>query len=107
MAKITINRISGFSNVLRKIKIILDGQEIDEIKDGEIKSIEVSPGRHKLIAKIDWCQSNEIEFNIAEGEYRRFLLKGTNPFLGLYYITIGRKSYLKLESAIESKSSDK
>ena len=76
----------------------MDNQEIDEIKDGEIKTINVSPGKHILIAKIDWCQSNALELNINEGENRKVSLKGTNPFSALYYITFGRNSYLKLES---------
>jgi hypothetical protein len=97
MAEITINRISGYSNKLRKIKLVLDNQVIDEIKDGEIKTISVNPGKHLLIAKIDWCQSNEIELNIKEGENKKVSLKGTNPFLAIYYITFGRNKYLKLE----------
>ena len=103
MAQITVNRISGYSNKLRKIKLVLDNQEIDEIKDGEIRTIKVTPGKHKLIAKIDWCQSNEIELNIKDEENRQVTLKGTNPFLVLYYITFGRNSYLKLESTKEDK----
>jgi hypothetical protein len=103
MTQITVNRISGYSNKLRKIKLILDNQEIEEIKDGEIKTIKVTPGKHKLIAKIDWCKSNEIELNIKEEENRQVILKGTNSFLALYYITFGRNSYLKLESMLENK----
>lgn len=97
MAQITISRIPGYSNKLRKIKLVLDNQVIDEINDGEIKTINVNPGKHILKAKIDWCQSNEIALNIKEGENKEVSLIGTNPFLALYYITFGRNKYLKLE----------
>ncbi|WP_127844832.1 hypothetical protein [Psychroflexus aestuariivivens] len=97
MAQITINRISGYSNKLRKIKLVLDNQVKYKIKDGEDKTINVNPGKHILKAKIDWCQSNEIKLDIKEGENKNISLKGTNPFLALYYITFGRNKYLKLE----------
>ena len=99
MPQITINRVSGYSNKLRKIKLFLDGVEIDQIRDGESKTFSISTGTHKLRAKIDWCQSNEIEFDISEGEIKIWNLKGTNPLLGLYYITFGRSNYLKLEQS--------
>lgn len=97
MAIISINRLSGYSNKFRKIKLVLDHQVIAELKDGEIKIINVSPGPHTIKAEIDWCQSNEIELTIREGETKELVLKGTNPFLALYYITFGRKNYLLLE----------
>ncbi len=97
MAIISINRLSGYSNKFRKIKLVLDHQVIAELKDGEIKIINVSPGPHTIKAEIDWCQSNEIELTIREGETKELVLKGTNPFLALYYITFGRKNYLILE----------
>lgn len=98
MAQIRINRLSGYSNKFRKIKLVLDHQEIAELKDGEIKILNVSPGTHTIKAEIDWCQSNEIEITIREGETKELVLKGTNPFLALYYITFGRKNYLLLET---------
>lgn len=98
MAIISINRLSGYSNKFRKIKLVLDHQVIAELKDGEIKIINVSPGTHTIKAEIDWCQSNEIELTIREGETKELVLKGTNPFLALYYITFGRKNYLLLEA---------
>ena len=97
MAHLTVNRIAGYSNKFRKIKLVLDHQVIAELQDGEIKVLNISPGTHTIKAEIDWCQSNEIAFSILEGENIELVLKGTNPFLALYYITAGRKNYLKLE----------
>lgn len=97
MSKIIINRAAGYSNKLRKIKLILNNEEIGKIEDDEIKTIDLEPGKYKIKAEIDWCQSNEIEFNIVEDEIRKFNLRGTNPFLILYYITFGRNKYLKLD----------
>lgn len=97
MSKITVNRISGYSNAMRKIKLVLNNQVVETIKDGEMKTINLTPGKYKLKAKIDWCRSNEIEFDISEGETKKVKLQGTSPFYGIYYITFGFNKYLKLE----------
>ena len=96
MTKIIINRVSEYSNKLRGIKILIDNKEIGKIKDGESKTISVEPGEHKLQAKLDWCYSNEITFNLNDGDIKRFNLNGTNPLLGLYYLTFARDKYLTL-----------
>jgi hypothetical protein len=96
MTKIIINRASEYSNKLRDIKILLNDKEIGKIKDGESKTFPIQPGKYQLIAKVDWCSSNEITLNINEGEVKRFSLNGTSSFLALYYITFGRNKYLNL-----------
>lgn len=96
MSKIIINRISEFSNLLRSIEIYLGETKIGEIRNGESKVFDVNPGKYILKAKIDWCTSNEIHIEVGSDDIFRYNLTGTNPFLGLYYITFGRKNYLKL-----------
>ncbi len=97
MAQIRINRISGYSNKYRKIKLVLNEQVVGSINDGEIKTVEINSGKHKFKATIDWCESNELEFNLEEGAKIELVLKGTNPFFGIYYILFDRKNYLVLE----------
>ncbi|MCX8532898.1 hypothetical protein [Chryseobacterium luquanense] len=97
MAKIIINRSSEFSNKLRSIEILLDNKRIGEIKDGESNEFEISPGNHALKAKIDWCTSNLINLCINEDGILRYNLSGTNPFLALFYITLGKDQYLELK----------
>ncbi|MBW8523938.1 YusG family protein [Chryseobacterium chendengshani] len=97
MAKIIINRSSEFSNILRSIEIFLDNEKIGEIKDGESKEFEIAAGNHALKAKIDWCSSNLINLNIKEEEILRYNLSGRNPFLALFYITLGKDQYLELK----------
>ena len=99
MGQITINRISGYSNKLREIKLVLDNEVLGTIKDGESKSFEINPGKHKLKATIDWAGSNEMEFEMSQNENRKFDLKGTKPFLAIYYSIFARKKYLILEDS--------
>ncbi|MEN9441753.1 MAG: hypothetical protein RLZ33_1830 [Bacteroidota bacterium] len=99
MAQISINRLSGYSNKFRKIKLVLDHQEIAELKDGEIKILNVSPGTHTIKAEIDWCQSNEIELTIREGETKELVLKGTNPFFSIVLHNIWKKKLFTIRNA--------
>ena len=82
---------------MRLQELILDNELVGKISHGETLSIDVNPGKHVLKAKIDWCRSNEIEFNVTEGENIKLSFRGSNPFLSIYYITFGMNSYLKLE----------
>lgn len=97
MGKIIINRSNEFSNYLRSVEIHLDDKKIGSIKNSESKTFEVAPGKYVLNAKIDWCTSNKIHFEIGSDQTLRYNLTGTNPFFYLYYITFGRKRYLKLK----------
>lgn len=96
MPKIKIHRTSQYSNRFRNIGLYLDGNKIVEIADGKSTEFEVEKGQHNLIAKIDWATSNEINFDVNEEDVG-FNLAGTSPFLALYYISFGRKNYLRLE----------
>jgi hypothetical protein len=95
MPNLRIIRSAEFSNRIRSFRLYLDGTKIGDIANGEIKDFEITPGRHRLIAKIDWTTSNEIEFEVAEQDVV-FNVCGTNPALALYYITFGWRNYLKL-----------
>lgn len=97
MAKIIINRSSEFSNGLRSIEILLNNNNIGEMKDGESKEFEIAPGSYTLKAKIDWCSSNLINLNIKNDDIIRYNLSGRNPFLALFYILFGKDHYLELK----------
>jgi len=96
MPQIIINRSSEYSNALRKISILVNEQKMASISNEESVNLTIPTGEHKLKATIDWCSSNEIILNANEKDTFLFNLSGRNPLLALYYITFGRKEYLKL-----------
>ena len=65
---IIISRENLYADKLRNYKIIIDEKYYDDIKQGEIKNIYISPGNHTIYLKIDWCRSNKINFNVSENE---------------------------------------
>lgn len=43
-------------------KVVLDGNIIGHIKNGEEKEFDIPEGNHDLFLKIDWCRSNVLSF---------------------------------------------
>ncbi len=76
MATIKIRRSSEYINKMRAIKILVDGKEIGSIADGETKEFKTAEGQHKIEAKIDWCGSPELSFNIKDTEIKYLTVGG-------------------------------
>jgi hypothetical protein len=62
---IRIKRDSGYADRLRAYKVVLDGDVIAEIRNGQQLDLDVPPGRHRLQLKIDWCRSNCVDFEAS------------------------------------------
>lgn len=97
-----IRRASEFADRLRAYKIVLDGDVIGTIKNGQELEFKVPSGRHQLRLRIDWCGSNIVDFE-AQGEVMEFdcgsSLKGWRFLLLLLYVTILRNEYLWLKKS--------
>lgn len=66
MPNIKLIRDSGWADKVRSYKIILDGEELCNIKDGQIFDCPISSGTHVIEAKIDWCGSGKINFEVSD-----------------------------------------
>lgn len=98
MSKIEIRRESEFKDALRAYQIELDGQIIGKISKGEISSLDIQPGRHRLRLTIDWCSSPYVDFEIQIGQSVKFACGSNVPaLLVLVYITFLRNKYLWLQ----------
>jgi hypothetical protein len=100
---ITIKRDSGYVDKTRAYKVVLDGNQVGKIKGGQQIELDVTPGNHQLYLKIDWCQSNIIEFEMNENVINfecESNLKGKTfwvPFIHLIYVIFKRKQYILLK----------
>jgi len=97
MSKIIIKRSSQFANRFRNIKLYDGRKLLGSIANGATEEFEIEPGKIDLIAKIDWCTSNNLKVKMEEGETKTFILGGRSPFLALFYITFGKNDYLVLK----------
>lgn len=89
MANIQLQRSSEFANRAIDFQILIDGKNIGIIANGEIKDFPVNPGQHKLIAKIDWCSSEVINFNVKETEVKNFHVAGIKNQKWILFILFG------------------
>lgn len=76
MAKLLIKRNSEWANKMRPFDLYLNGIKIAEIKDKQLLSFEIPEGKYQLIAKVDWCGSKPLNFQIKKEETRRIELTG-------------------------------
>ena len=74
MATIKIQRKHEFINLFRDYRLFVDGQKIGSISDGQEIEFSVSSGRHLLVAKIDWCSSKTIPFELNDIDNKSFTL---------------------------------
>lgn len=99
---ITISRDSGYADRLRDYRVLVDRIEEAGIGNGETKTLEVSPGEHELLLKIDWCRSNAVRFEISEDQTVKFScgssLRRSRPGLAIYYVLFARNQYLWLKA---------
>lgn len=68
MSAIILQRHNEYVNSQRSYRIFIDGVAAGNIRNGETKNYPVAAGRHRVMAKIDWCGSEEIEVDVKEGE---------------------------------------
>ena len=74
MATIKIQRKHEFINLFRNYRLFVDGQKIGSISDAQEMEFSVPPGRHLLVAKIDWCFSKTIPFELNDNDTKSFTL---------------------------------
>jgi hypothetical protein len=85
---------------MRAYKVVLDGNVIDEIKNGQQIELAVVPGKHRLNLEIDWCRSNIVDFEINQDTIEVECgsnLRGIKILLTLLYTTFLRSRYIWLK----------
>jgi len=76
MAMIRITRTNEFTNRFRDYRIFIDGRFAGVIANGETKDFATIAGTHTVIAKIDWCSSEEVTVHFSNGETKDFVVGG-------------------------------
>jgi hypothetical protein len=68
---IWVRREQDGGGLLRRIRVLLDGNLVAELRMGESAQVQVGDGRHVLQAKMDWVSSPPLVLECAPGEVRR------------------------------------
>ena len=100
-AVITVERVrNAWRDVLRGYAVLIDDVRVGSLENGMTQRFLVEPGKHSVQMKIDWCSSPSIDVNVAAGHEEKFQCgPNGNPLLAFYFITLGRKKYVRLERA--------
>jgi hypothetical protein len=104
MNNIRIIRDCGFADSLRDYIILIDGQEELRIAQGGEREFHLDPGVYFIQAKIDWCKTTKLDFEVKQNENKCFLvesnLRGTKNLLALWLLFFPSK-WLKLREIKE------
>jgi len=95
-----IRRYSTWQDKIRKYKIVLDGNTLGKISDGETLEFPISNGKHELTLKIDWCRSQKLTFDKKDDDVEFECAsnsQGLNIFLGILYVTFKYNEYISLK----------
>lgn len=96
MATIRIIRSTEYINSLRDYRIYIDGVKTATIANGKVIDLSLSPGRHSIEARIDWCSSPTLTFEVDDtavktfrvGGFRgaKWMLPAAVLFMSLFYL---------------------
>lgn len=94
MPTIKLNRSNDLVNWLRHYQLYVDGQKIGAIAQGASMEFETTTGQHAVVAKIAWCSSPEIAFNLNQSQTKVLQVGGFRNSnwimpLGLVLVVLG------------------
>ena len=96
---VRLKRASEIADLLRAYKIMVDDQQIGTIRTGREVAFEVAPGPHRIWLRIDWCDSNTLEF-VSDGTPLELECgsnyAGWRTFLGIKHVVSTTPGYLWL-----------
>ena len=103
--EIEVTRPKQFADMARDYHLLVDGKEIAVIRRGTTQTIALPEGSKTLKAVIDWCSSPD--FQVSDIRSGKVVVKNSfasnffkSIFLPLYYISLGKERYLKIETSI-------
>ena len=98
MPKIEVTRSAKkWPDRLRAYKVVINGQVVGDLRQGDAIHAPVEAGRHDVWITIDWCRSPAVTLDLGAGEVARLeCAPNARALLALLYITIWRERYVSL-----------
>jgi hypothetical protein len=97
-ARIVLTRVrTGWRDRFRSYVVMLDGQEVGHVKRGERLEFTITPGRHQVFLKIDWCRSRTVEVDAGSHDVIEMTCApGGSPHAGLGDVVTNTDGYITL-----------
>ena len=83
--------------------MLIDDRLVGHIRHGEEQTFDVQPGRRQVQLRIDWAESEPRVVELHPGQIVELECRPRNPLGALYWITLGRHRYIRLDE-VESAS---
>ena len=104
--EIEVIRPKQYADMARDYHLLVDGKEVAVIKRGTTQTVTLPEGSKTLKAVVDWCSSPDFDVSdICSGKVVVKNSFGSNVFkslfLPLYYISLGKEKYLKIETGLK------
>ena len=65
-ATLILNRQPGKRDLWRAYRVMVDGNQVAVLNEGETCELTLSPGDHQVWIKLDWTRSPKIKLDLAE-----------------------------------------
>lgn len=66
MASLTLQRPRDGGGILRRLRVEVDGHEVGALKQGESVRLQVAPGPHRIVGRMDWTTTPTLELDVAD-----------------------------------------
>jgi hypothetical protein len=78
MAQVVVRRRRLDLGFIRRMTVTVDGTEVGELRPGARIVVELEPGRHELVASMDWYSGFPLNFEVGTNriEVEVFLPRG-------------------------------
>jgi hypothetical protein len=100
--QISIYREGAYADKHRSYTVLFDERAVGEILPDESRTFTVQEGKHVVVIKIDWAESNALVVDVPRQSLQRLRVRsnvaGLRVVFAMWYALFRRKSYLKLEA---------
>src|SRR5437016_221349 len=74
-----------FGNLWRDFKVLMDGVPVARLANGRSVMIPMSPGKHEIVATIDWCRSRPLRIMVRDGSEPCLRVRCTVPWWAILF----------------------
>lgn len=89
-------RADGYRDRGRRYRVILDGQEVDQLHPGESCELDVAAGSHQLEVRVDWAGTGSQDVIVGPGESVEFECRNRPGWSTIIRAFTAPSSYLQL-----------
>jgi hypothetical protein len=87
----------GWRDIARSYAVMIDGEPVAKVRRGQRLELPITPGRHDVFMKIDWCRSPSVDVDARPGEVIRLsCAPGGSAGAGLEAVLADTQAYIRL-----------